>query len=294
MALFVKFWGTRGSIPTPGAGTAKYGGNTSCVEIRADDTLLVCDGGTGLRELGLDLVRRHGEAPITAHLFFSHAHWDHIQGFPFFLPAFQPPNTLYVYGSTPENRSMHSLLSGQMSSDYFPVRFSDLGARVLLGELSNDLEVGGVRITFIRQWHPGSSLGFAFEYQGRKIVYATDNELDLALQNREEVEADLARPRLAPAEYVEFCRDADLLICDGQYLDDEYAQKRHFGHPRVGTVVDLAVQARAKQLAITHHEPMHTDREVDAKIALCQQRALRYPHAPMVFGAREGFELKIG
>lgn len=294
MALFVKFWGTRGSIPTPGAGTAKYGGNTSCVEIRTEDTLVICDGGTGLRELGLDLLRRYGNAPITAHLFFSHAHWDHIQGFPFFTPAFSPRNTFHVYGSTADDKSMYGLLSGQMSSDYFPVSFKDLGARILLGELVEGLDLGSIQVSWLRQRHPGSSLGFAFVHGGRKIVYATDNELDLLITNQDEVEADLNAIRRFPQDQLDFARDADLLIADGQYLDHEYAQKRFWGHPRVGTVVDFAAQAGVRQLAITHHEPMHNDREVDAKIVYCQQRAARHAHEPVVFGAREGFELKIG
>lgn len=294
MALFVKFWGTRGSIPTPGAGTAKYGGNTSCVEIRTDKTLIICDGGTGLRELGLDLIRRNGSQPVEAHLFFSHAHWDHIQGFPFFTPVFGPKNTFHVYGSTADDKSIYSLLSGQMSSDYFPVRFSDLGARIVPGELNGDLVIGDVKVTWMRQWHPGSSLGFAFHHAGRKVVYATDNELDLALVNRDDVDKNQDVFRKIPDDYLEFVRGADLLIADGQYLDHEYAAKKHWGHPRVGTVVDLAVQAGVRQVAITHHEPMHNDRDVDGKIAFCQQRAAAHPNPPIVFGAREGFELKIG
>lgn len=291
MSMFVKFWGTRGSIPTPGSQTAKYGGNTSCVEIRAGDTLLVCDGGTGLRELGQDLLRRGGN--VEGHLFFSHAHWDHIQGFPFFTPAYLPTSTFHVYGEI-GNRSIHSLLSGQMQSEYFPVRFSDLGSRIFPGELAQGQEIGGVKVTHFAQWHPGSSLGFAFEFAGRKVVYATDNELDQALLNAEAVDADLSVERKFPQALLDFVKDADLLIADGQYLDDEYPKKRGWGHPRVGTVVDLAIQANAKQLAITHHDPMHGDREVDAKILSCVERAARHMDAPPIFGAREHFELKIG
>lgn len=292
MSYFVKFWGTRGSIPTPGKGTAKYGGNTSCVEIRCGDTLIICDGGTGLRELGLDLMRR-GSAPVTGHLFFSHAHWDHIQGFPFFTPAYLPSNTFVIYGHLGD-RSIHSLLSGQMSSEHFPVKFDDLGAKILPGALPETLEIGAVQVRHFRQWHPGSSLGFRFDYDGHSVVYATDNELDAGLENAAQVDADGDAERRLPQAFVDFCRGADLLICDGQYLDEEYEQKRGWGHPRISTVVDLALQAGVRQLAVTHHDPMHTDRDVDAKIALCQQRASRRPNAPVIFGARESMELRIG
>ena len=128
MAAFVRFWGTRGSIPTPGHKTRKYGGNTSCVEVRFDDALFICDGGTGLRELGVDLLARSNES-VEAHMFFSHTHWDHIQGFPFFMPAYAKENSLYVYDVTKDDNRVHRLLLGQMRSDYFPVSFSDLGSR---------------------------------------------------------------------------------------------------------------------------------------------------------------------
>lgn len=291
MSFFVKFWGTRGSIPTPGSGTAKYGGNTSCVEIRCGETLLICDAGTGIRELGLDLAKR-SPGPVNAHLFFSHAHWDHIQGFPFFTPAYNPANTFRVYGHLGD-RTIHSLLSGQMSSDHFPVKFDDLGANIVAGELPDSLQINGVTVTHFHQWHPGSSLGFRFDYEGRSVVYATDNEIDAALENAAEVDADLNVERKLPTSFLKFCEGADLLICDGQYLDEEYKNKRGWGHPRVGTVVDLAVQAGVKQLAITHHDPMHTDRDIDAKIAVCQERASRSAKPPVIFGAREALELKL-
>src|SRR5262245_25306217 len=127
MAVFVTFWGTRGSIPTPGPGTEKVGGNTACVEIRFADLLCICDGGTGLRSLGLDLMRRVVGKPMEGHVFFSHGHWDHIQGFPFFPPAYIATNRFHVYGSFHGHRA-YDLLSGQMHVDYFPVKFSDLCA----------------------------------------------------------------------------------------------------------------------------------------------------------------------
>lgn len=292
MALFVKFWGTRGSIPTPGPRTQRYGGNTACVEVRTDETLFICDGGTGLRELGLDLIRRYDGRPIVGHILFSHPHWDHIQGFPFFTPAYRPENTFHIYGTPRGDRRLFQLLSGQMRSDYFPVDFSELSAKIVAEDLE-ETAIGGVLVKALPQCHPGGSFAFSFESQGRKIVYATDNELDAVLTNREESLRDPHAPRHLPEELVDFVRGADLLVADGQYCDDEYVSKMGWGHPRATTTVDLAAAAGVKQLAITHHDPMQADVDVDAKIAACAERASKLAPELVIFGAREGVELKL-
>ncbi|HEY3497905.1 MAG TPA: MBL fold metallo-hydrolase [Polyangiaceae bacterium] len=291
--VFVRFWGTRGSIPTPGHKTRRFGGNTSCVEIRVGDLLLVCDGGTGLRELGLDLVAR-GKPRLEAHLFFSHMHWDHIQGFPFFVPAYAPTNDLYVYEVASGDDRVQRLLHGQMRSEYFPVTFADLGARIVGRHFEDGAtRFGAVRVRCLEQKHPGRSFAYAFEIDGRKIVYATDSELDLLLADPEGVLRDPDELRRLPDELVSFCRDADLLIADGQYTDDEYPKKVGWGHARASTVVDLARQAGVKQCAIFHHDPMHTDDLVDQKIESVRQRLERAGSPCLVFGAREGLVLKL-
>lgn len=292
--FFVKFWGTRGSIPTPGFRTRKYGGNTSCIELRVDGTLFICDGGTGLRELGADLMKRDPGAPIVAHMFFSHPHWDHIQGFPFFQPAYQRDNTFYIYGTRRGDRRIFGLLSGQMRSDYFPVSFSELGAIIVASDLEERRGViDDVTIRAFEQHHPGTSFAFSFEKNGRKVVYATDNEVDLTLVNAEEARADDAVLRQVPEGYRQLIEGADLLIADGQYTDHEYPAKQGWGHARATTVVDAAVQAGVKQLAIYHHDPMHSDDDVDALIDVCRRRALLHGSKLSVFGAREGLELRI-
>lgn len=291
--FFVKFWGTRGSIPTPGFRTRKYGGNTSCIELRVDGTLFICDGGTGLRELGADLMKRDG-GPIVAHMFFSHPHWDHIQGFPFFQPAYQKDNTFYIYGTRRGDRRIFGLLSGQMRSDYFPVSFSELGAIIVASDLEErEGVIDDVTIQAFEQHHPGTSFAFSFEKTGRKVVYATDNEVDLTLLNAEEVLADDAALRRVPDAYLDLIRGADLLIADGQYSDHEYPAKQGWGHARATTIVDAAVQAGVRQLAIYHHDPMHSDDDVDALIDVCRRRALARGSKLSVFGAREGLELRI-
>ena len=301
MSFYAKFWGTRGSIPTPGYQTRKYGGNTSCVEIRWDDTLFVCDAGTGVRELGEDLLQRGNDDPIVAHMFFSHPHWDHIQGFPFFTPVYVPNNTFYIYGNSGGSQGFFKLLSGQMASDYFPVSFTDLGAHIQPGHTGDNGEldeegllIEGVRVRCFKQRHPGGSWAYAFERDGNKIVFATDNEIDLTLENADRVQDALSAHRKAPDAFLKFIEGADLLIADGQYTEAEYPQKIGWGHPRATTLVDVCLDAKVKQLAVTHHDPMQDDEAVDEKIDRCRRRAQRSQTDLVIFGAREGLELKIG
>ena len=294
MSFFVKFWGVRGSIPTPGPSTRRYGGNTSCYELRVGDQLMICDAGTGIRPLGLDLLER-GLKRIEGHMFFSHAHWDHIQGFPFFLPAYEPSTKLHVYGIDRGDDRPHDLLSGQMQSDYFPVGFRDLGGQIVPGYLeSGEGLVGPVRVRAFEQIHPGTSYGFSFEYAGKRVVYMTDNEIDQALPASEtKLGAGDDGLRSIPEAMIEFARGAELLIADGQYTDEEYAEKVGWGHARATTVTDMAILGDVKQLAITHHDPMQSDGDVDRKIAKCRKRVKRLGGSVEVFGAREGLELRI-
>ena len=294
MSLFVNFWGTRGSIPTPGFKTKRFGGNTSCVEVRAGETLLICDAGTGLRELGLDLASR-GLTTVEAHMFFSHTHWDHIQGFPFFIPAYAPTTTLNVYEVSPSETRFENLLRGQMASDHFPVSFSDLGSRIVAKhfDAQGQVTINDVQVACLEQTHPGQSFAYSFEYDGKKIIYATDSEIDLTLENPDEVAEDLTALRRSPAKLVEFVRGADLLIADGQYTDDEYPNKVGWGHARANTVVDLAIQADVKQCAIFHHDPLHSDKRVEEIVDEGRARARAAGSDVQVLGAREGLELKI-
>lgn len=289
--LFVRFWGVRGSIPTPGPRTRRYGGNTSCVEVRVDDTILIFDAGTGLREFGVHLSRV--ARPLTLHLFLSHPHWDHIQGFPFFGPAYAKTTTLSVYGPRGDDKN-YQLLSGQMSNAYFPVRFSDLGAKIVSRSFSGDsVKVDDVTVTAFGQKHPGGSVGFRVEHQGRSVVFATDSELDQLLLDPDGPTREPNALRKLPPELVAAVKGADLLIADAQYTDQEYAQKVGWGHPRATTVVDFAAQARARRLALTHHDPMHSDREVELMVMECQDRAEQRGAELEVFAAREGVTLKL-
>ncbi|RME20977.1 MAG: MBL fold metallo-hydrolase [Deltaproteobacteria bacterium] len=293
MEVYVTFWGTRGSIPTPGYRTARYGGNTACVEISTDRTLIICDAGTGIRELGLDMLNRRARHEV-GHMFFSHAHWDHIQGFPFFPPVYMESMSFYVY-SADSNKEIFNLLSGQMKSQYFPVRFSDLRARIEprnIGDCGNRVDDFEVRCIELN--HPGGATGYSFSTGNLKIAYLSDNELDQVLEEPESALKDPSAPRKVPDRFFHFVNGARLLIADGQYTDQEYPQKVGWGHSRATTLVDLAVAAGVEQLAITHHDPLQSDEMVDEKIDACRRRAKMLGRDDLVvFGAREGIQLLL-
>jgi phosphoribosyl 1,2-cyclic phosphodiesterase len=286
----VRFWGTRGSSPTPGHRTRIFGGNTSCVSLETDGKLFICDAGTGMRELGIRLAR-DGKTPFEGHLFISHSHWDHIQGFPFFIPAYVPGNTLHVYDPAGRDRRVYDLLSGQMRGDYFPVDFSSLNANILPDRLEEEgRTIGEVHVSTMMLNHPGGSFAYRFDRGDQRIVYATDNEIDTELEDI----TDLTLPRDIPARFVEFASGADLLIADAQYTDEEYVTKHGWGHSRASTAVDMALAAGCKQLALFHHDPMHSDAEIRQIEADARLRVQERGSELVVFAAREGLELRYG
>jgi ribonuclease BN (tRNA processing enzyme) len=181
-----------------------------------------------------------------------------------------------------------------MRSEYFPVRFSDLGARIRSRSFEDDqVAIDGVTVRCLEQTHPGTSYAYSFEKGGKKVVYATDNELDLVLQNRQESLDDPSVTRLAPPAFSEFIKDADLLIADGQYTDDEYPNKVGWGHARANTVVDVAAAANVKQCAVFHHDPMHSDSIIDHVIEEGRARVKGRGSELTLFGAREGLQIKL-
>ncbi len=286
----VRFWGTRGSCPTPGPATVRYGGNTTCVELRTDDDhLLVFDGGTGIRELGRSLLANADGAPIHGDLFFSHAHWDHIQGLPFFTPAFQPGHYFRLWGSPTLERNLEVVLRQQMSPVVFPVAFDQLSARMEFRELAASRnQVHGCDVQVINVRHPGGALGFRITPSGdpsRAIVFIPDNELD-----RDGDHADSASSRDA---LIEFARGAKLLIHDAMYTGAEYMDHRGWGHSSYRDAVDFAIAAEVETLALFHHEPDRTDEALDEMLSLCHQM-IRERHGHIsVIGAAEGMELAV-
>ena len=199
-----------------------------------------------------------------------------------------------IYGTNANDRTIFDLLHGQMQDRYFPVQFSDLGSHIKPDHLNNgNRDINGVTVDFFNTHHPGGSLAYSISCNGKKVVYSTDNELDMILLNRDATLADTNIPRRAPPELLKFLSNADLVIADGQYTDAEYPTKINWGHARANTLVDVCLEAGVKNLAVTHHDPMHSDDMVDTKIQDCRDRVARFGGHLIVFGAREGVTLKF-
>jgi phosphoribosyl 1,2-cyclic phosphodiesterase len=253
----ITFWGVRGSIPTPGPSTVEIGGNTSCIEVRAGKTLIILDGGTGMRPLGQKLI---AEMPLEAHVFFSHVHWDHIQGFPFFAPAFIPGNVFHLYGGNDYTGTIDHVLAGQMENPNFPVHLAEMGAKMNFAGVRDGqaLEVGPdkVLVRCARGNHPQGVWAYRIEHGGRSMVYATDTE-----------HYSIVDPHL-----MKLAAGADVLIHDAQYTPDEYAGKSGTGGPKTGwghstyvAACEIAKAAGVKRLVLFHHDPGQSDAAVRDK-----------------------------
>jgi CheY-like chemotaxis protein/phosphoribosyl 1,2-cyclic phosphodiesterase len=264
LPVHVRFWGTRGSIPMSGPGMERHGGNTACVEVRAGDLVLVLDCGTGMRGLGLALAKEFKGRPLAGHIFVGHTHWDHIQGFPFFVPLYNPANSFSIYSVHGAHGSLNNVFRGTMSEDYFPVPLSGLAARLDFVEMSGPVAAGGARVSFAHLNHPGVCIGFRIEVRGRVICYLSDHENFYKLAG----DNDLARRQ--DAEITEFVRGSDLLIREAQYTEEEYPAHKGWGHSTLDDAVRDAAASGVKRLAMTHHDPDHTDDFMDAQVERCR------------------------
>lgn len=251
--FLVRFWGVRGSIACPGPETVRYGGNTSCIEMLIGGHRLIFDGGTGLRELGLSLLR---EMPLEANLFFTHSHWDHIQGFPFFVPAFVPGNRFYIYGAiAPDESTIEQRLNAQMLHPNFPVPLQIMGADLKFCdiEIGETVRVGtSIQVQNALLNHPGESVGYRVSWQGKTAAYISDTE---------------HFPNRLDENVLWLARNADLMIYDATYTDEEYYNERSskvgWGHSTWQEAVKVAKAANVKQLVIFHHDPIHSDDFMD-------------------------------
>ncbi len=255
----VSYWGVHGTLPVPGPGTLRYGGNTPCVSVEINgEPLYVFDCGSGIKQLS-DYLAATKIQRLSARVFISHTHWDHINTVPFFGPLYVRGNQIEVFGPYQGDLTIERAIAAQMESVYFPVTIREFGARLVFRDLREEsLNFGAVRIDTILLKHPGYCLGYRLSYRGRTVCYITDNELYLSSDPR----YDLA--------YVErlanFVRGADLLITDTTYRDHEYASKVDWGHSCVSEVADLAARAKVKRLHLFHHDPDQTDDDIDLKL----------------------------
>lgn len=293
--MHIKFWGTRGSIPTPGPRTVRYGGNTSCVELRTDDgTLFILDCGTGLRQLGQKLMQE--PQPIIGNILLSHTHWDHTQGFAFFEPVLQKGNQFTIFAVSGVDRSLSEVLAGQMDYLYFPLTLDELQTPIIFKEVGEEtFYVGEVQVRTQFLNHTVLTLGFRVTSGGTTVVYAADHEPFSPTLYRAGVEnpslADIVHA--GDRRHVEFLAGADVVIHDAQYTNTEYTDKRNWGHSTVEYVTDVAIAAGVKQVVFTHHDPGHDDDFLAAQETRCQARVRDLGSDLHVVIAAEGMEIYL-
>jgi len=286
VGIKVKFWGVRGSVPTPGVKYVKYGGNTACVELRLpDNQLFIFDAGTGIRELGNSLC--NDVKKLNAHIFLSHFHWDHIQGLPFFMPSYVKGNQIIIHGMDLEGAKLDKILSNQMESIYFPVKMQSLAAEIQFRKLSDESNIiEGAEVDTMYINHPGQAMGYVVTFKKTKICYFTDNEIPPAWA----IETIPLRYRPDTREKIlKLISGADLLIHDAQYTDEEYKTKVGWGHSPLTEVAKLAEDAEVKRLALFHHDPDHFDDNIDVFMANCKET--ESCNVTECFAAQEGMEL---
>lgn len=288
IGIKIKFWGVRGSIPTPGVKYVKYGGNTPCVEVQLpNNQLFIFDAGTGIRELG-NMLCKSGEK-LKAHIFLSHFHWDHIQGLPFFIPSYIRGNEINIFGMDMQEAKLDKIISNQMESVYFPVKLQSLAARIQFQILSGESTViDGVKVETLYINHPGQAMGYAVTFGKTKICYFTDNELvpPGAMETFKLNYKPDTREKILKLIY-----GADLLIHDAQYTDEEYKTKVGWGHSSITEVLKLAEEGKVSRLALFHHDPDHFDEQIDILAASCMENLNGSSHIVECFAAHEGMEL---
>ncbi|HSM86604.1 MAG TPA: MBL fold metallo-hydrolase [Candidatus Limnocylindrales bacterium] len=272
--MLVRFWGVRGSTPTPQSENLRYGGNTSCVEVRLNGRIYVFDCGTGFRNLGKQLEQEKDGAPTNAHIFLSHFHWDHIQGIPFFSPLYKNEQNSFIFHSSNRTSGLQRALEAQMSDPYFPVNMTEMAARRQFFNIDEG------RIEFDdcvvhSKWlnHPQGCLGFRIESPSGTLVYATDNEPGDPVFDK---------------NVRKLAEGADVLIYDAQYLPEEYeARKRGWGHSHWREAINVVMESGARELVLFHHDPDHTDECIDSVVTKARE------FYPKVRAASEGMEILL-
>jgi len=279
--MIIRCWGARGSIPVSGKNYLRYGGNTTCLEIRNNrDDILLIDAGSGIREAG-NAFLACGRHDFT--LLLTHAHWDHIMGFPFFKPLYFEKTNLTVWGCAFAQDSIKEMLARVMSAPYFPLNYDDVHANVQYADACGETyQLGDLTIAPIALSHPNQGTGYKFSEGGRSFVFLTDNELGFRHEGG-----------LAYDDYLAFCRGADLLIHDAEYRDEEYPKRRSWGHSTIEQATKLALDAGVKQLGLFHHNQDRLDAEIDVMVDSCR-RIIADKKSPLeCFAVHQGMELTL-
>jgi phosphoribosyl 1,2-cyclic phosphodiesterase len=279
----ITVWGCRGSLPAPGEETIRYGGNTTCLEVRLDDgTLIIIDAGSGIRKLGEKLLAE--ETSTEIYLFLTHAHWDHLMGFPFFQPAYLDKYRIHVRGGPRAQRSLMRYLRQQMAPPFFPVSFEVMNAEFDFNVIRPERKrVGAAEVIPVQLNHPNGGYGFKIVEADQVFVFLPDNELDF-----------IHLEGLTRESYVDFSRGATLLMHDAQYTDAEYESiKKGWGHTKLSSAVELSIQAEVERFGLFHHDPARTDSEMDELVGLCQKEAAQVGSKVECFGTREGTEIVL-
>lgn len=257
--MHIKCWGSRGSIPVSGPEYLKYGGDTTCIEIRtASNDLIIVDAGTGIRRLGNQLVEDHCS---VYHLLITHSHWDHLIGFPFFTPLYLEESNIQIYRCPFPGKFIEEIVNKMMGPPHFPVRYSDLKAKIIYIEACpSEFQIGSVTVIPISLSHPNGGCGYKFIEDGKSFVFLTDNELGYSHSNG-----------LQPSDYAILCENADLMFHDAEYTPDEYKECIEWGHSSYVDALDMALGAGVKRLGLFHLNRERTDADMDRIVDHCQQ-----------------------
>ena len=279
--MIIRCWGSRGSIPVSGKEYIRYGGDTTCLEIRTQsDDIIIVDAGTGIRRLGNSLIK---EGRYQYHFLLTHGHWDHLMGFPFFKPLFLEHPKIHMYRGSFHKKFMESMFSKVMAPPNFPVRFSDLKAQIIYEEGGpQEFTIGSVTVVPIQISHPNSGKGYKFIEDGKTFVFLTDNELGFVHPGG-----------LPSTDYHQFCRGADLLIHDAEFTPQEYNLSIEWGHSSYLDVLDLAFQAEVKQLGLFHLNQERTDDDVDEMVEACRKVIRQRGNSMECFAVGAGMEFEL-
>lgn len=294
----IKFWGVRGSIPSPGPATVKYGGNTTCIEVRTDaGDLIILDAGTGIFPLSQSLF---SEFPLTSHIFNTHTHWDHIQGLPFFIPFFVPGNTVKIYGAADpvSQTGISEILSAQLQYRFFPIREAELKSDIEYYSLKEGekVTVNDATVTPVMMNHPVINFGYRIDCNGKSVFFTGDHEPWRNIHKPEEKKEYEAYKEIMAQknkQLMDVIHGVDVLIADTSYTPDEYMQKIGWGHGTFDTSIQMAKEAKAKTLYFTHHEPTRSDNALEAVFAEALSRNTRHKGDPEYFLAQEGLEIDL-